>query len=50
MEQQNLPDSLQGKKYYEPSDQGFEKEIEGRLRKWHERGKGESQTKKEDKP
>ena len=50
VEQQNLPDSLQGKKYYEPSDQGFEKEIEGRLRKWHGRGKSEGQTKKEDKP
>ena len=49
VEQQNLPDSLQGKKYYEPSDQGFEKEIEGRLRKWHGRGKSEGQTKKEDK-
>jgi putative ATPase len=49
VEQQNLPDSLQGKKYYEPTDQGFEKEIEGRLRKWHGRGKNEGQTKKEDK-
>jgi putative ATPase len=49
VEQQNLPDSLQGKKYYEPSDQGFEKEIEGRLRKWHGREKNEGQTKKEDK-
>ena len=50
VEQQNLPDSLQGKRYYEPSDQGFEKEIEGRLKKWQGRGKDESQTKKEDKP
>jgi putative ATPase len=50
VEQQNLPDSLQGKKYYEPSDEGFEKEIEGRLRKWHGRGKSEGETKKEDKP
>jgi putative ATPase len=50
VEQQNLPDSLQGKKYYEPSDQGFEKEIEGRLKKWHGRGKSEGQTKKEDRP
>jgi putative ATPase len=49
VEQQNLPNSLQDKKYYEPSDQGFEKEIEGRLRKWHGRGKSEGQTKKEDK-
>jgi putative ATPase len=50
VEQHNLPDSLQGKKYYEPSDQGFEKEIEGRLKKWHGRGKNEGQTKKEDRP
>ncbi len=49
VEQQNLPDSLQGKKYYEPSDQGFEKEIEDRLKKWRGRGKGEGQIKKEDK-
>ena len=50
VEQQNLPDSLQGKKYYEPSEQGFEKEIDSRLKKWHGRGKSEGQTKKEDKP
>jgi putative ATPase len=50
VEQQNLPDSLQGKKYYEPSDQGFEKEIEGRLKKWRGRGKNEGLNKKEDKP
>ncbi|MEE8471939.1 MAG: replication-associated recombination protein A [Dehalococcoidia bacterium] len=34
VEQQNLPDSLKGRKYYTPSDQGFEKEIEARLQKW----------------
>jgi putative ATPase len=50
VEQQNLPNSLQGKKYYEPSEQGFEKEIDSRLKKWHGRAKGEGQTKKEDKP
>jgi putative ATPase len=50
VEQQNLPDSLQSKRYYEPSDQGFEKEIDSRLKKWHGRGKGESETKKEDEP
>jgi putative ATPase len=50
VEQQNLPDSLQGKSYYNPSDQGFEKEIDSRLKKWRGRGKGEGQTKKEDKP
>ncbi|MGB2853990.1 MAG: replication-associated recombination protein A [Dehalococcoidia bacterium] len=34
VEQQNLPDSLQGKRYYTPSDQGFEKEIARRLKAW----------------
>jgi len=31
VEQQNLPDSLQGKHYYTPSDQGYEKEVIARL-------------------
>jgi len=34
VEQQNLPDSLQGKRYYTPSDQGYEKKIIGRLKDW----------------
>jgi putative ATPase len=34
VEQQNLPASLQGKRYYAPGDQGYEKEITDRLRKW----------------
>ena len=33
-EQQNLPDSLQGKRYYTPSDQGYEKTIIDRLKAW----------------
>ncbi|MFH0769251.1 MAG: replication-associated recombination protein A [Chloroflexota bacterium] len=32
--QRNLPDSLQGKQYYSPSDQGYEKQIMARLRNW----------------
>jgi putative ATPase len=39
VEQQTLPDSLEGKRYYIPSDQGFEKEIEARLEKWWGRKK-----------
>ena len=40
VEQQNLPDSLQGKRYYTPSDQGYEKKIIGRLKAWwHDFGK-----------
>ncbi|MBI2850321.1 MAG: replication-associated recombination protein A [Chloroflexi bacterium] len=34
VEQQNLPDSLKDRVYYSPSEQGFEKEILSRLRKW----------------
>ncbi|MFH1640163.1 MAG: replication-associated recombination protein A [Chloroflexota bacterium] len=33
--QQNLPDSLKGRRFYTPSEQGFEKEIAQRLKKWH---------------
>jgi putative ATPase len=32
--QQNLPASLQGRRYYIPGDQGYEKEIADRLKKW----------------
>jgi putative ATPase len=34
VEQQNLPDSLKGKRYYAPSDQGYEKTIIDRLKAW----------------
>jgi len=32
--EQYLPDKLKGKRYYEPSDNGYEKVIAERLRKW----------------
>ncbi len=32
--QQNLPDALKGKQFYQPSDQGFEKMVQARLRLW----------------
>jgi putative ATPase len=48
--QQNLPDSLKGKRYYHPSDQGLEREIDSRLKRWHGYGKDNKQTEKEDKP
>ena len=32
--QQHLPDALQGKRYYTPSDQGYEKEVAQRLQGW----------------
>ena len=31
---QNLPDNLKGRKYYRPSEQGFEAEVGERLRLW----------------
>ncbi len=34
VEQQNLPDSLKNRVYYSPSEQGFEKTVLARLRKW----------------
>ncbi|MFC1899759.1 replication-associated recombination protein A [Chloroflexota bacterium] len=34
VEQQNLPDSLKGKRYYTPGDQGYEKQVAARLRAW----------------
>jgi len=34
VEQQNLPDSLQDRQFYTPSDQGFEQEVVNRLKSW----------------
>jgi putative ATPase len=34
VEQQNLPTSLLGKRYYVPAEQGYEKEVADRLKKW----------------
>ena len=34
VKQQNLPAALQGKHYYVPTEQGYEKEIANRLKKW----------------
>ncbi|MFC1935543.1 replication-associated recombination protein A [Chloroflexota bacterium] len=32
--QTNLPDNLKGRVYYEPSEQGYEREVADRLRRW----------------
>jgi len=40
VKQQNLPPSLQGKRYYVPTEQGYEKEIAARLKKWWGEEKG----------
>ena len=48
VKQQNLPDALKGKRYYSPSDQGFEKEVMRRLKEWRgrkEEGKKEGDSK-----
>jgi len=48
VEQQNLPDSLQGKQFYSPGDQGYEKQIISRLKQWwQERGKIEKRDEPE---
>ncbi len=39
VEQQNVPDSLQAKKYYTPSDQGYEKQVASRLKAWWQKKK-----------
>jgi putative ATPase len=36
VQQQNLPDSLQGKHFYTPGDQGFEKQVATRLKAWRQ--------------
>ncbi|MFC2024941.1 replication-associated recombination protein A [Chloroflexota bacterium] len=47
VEQQNLPDSLQGKQYYSPSDQGYEKQIIARFKKWWQRKIKTDETERE---
>ena len=37
VEQQNLPDSLQGKHFYTPSNQGYEKQVATRIKGWRQR-------------
>lgn len=39
VEQQHLPDALKDKRYYSPSDSGFEKTIKERLKGWEEKQK-----------
>ncbi|MBE0431000.1 MAG: replication-associated recombination protein A [Dehalococcoidia bacterium] len=38
--QQNLPPSLEGRRYYLPGEQGYEREIADRLKKWWGEEKG----------
>jgi len=49
VEQQHLPESLQGKHFYTPGDQGYEKQVKTRLMNWWSKKKspGESGKDKE---
>jgi putative ATPase len=31
---ENLPQRLQGRRYYEPSEQGYEREVAQRIQEW----------------
>ncbi len=48
VEQQNLPDSLQGKHFYTPSDQGYEKQVIARLKAWWQDREKPDKTEKKD--
>ncbi len=37
VKQEHMPEKLKGKKYYFPTENGFEKEIGERLKKWYEK-------------
>jgi putative ATPase len=34
VEQENLPEAIKGRRYYQPSDQGFERTVAARLKAW----------------
>ncbi|MBI2979234.1 MAG: replication-associated recombination protein A [Chloroflexi bacterium] len=48
VEQQNLPNALQGRVYYSPGEQGYEKQIVERLKNWWQGKKKAGET--EEKP
>ena len=43
VQQQNLPDSLRGKHFYTPSDQGYEKQIIAQLKAWWQKREREKE-------
>jgi putative ATPase len=47
VEQEHLPDSLRGKRFYFPGESGFEKEITARLRAWRLLKQRNAQNQKE---
>ena len=44
VEQEHLPDSLHGRRYYRPTDRGHEARVKQRLEEWAQRRSGEQQT------
>ena len=51
VKQQNLPDSLKERRFYHPSDQGYEKEVAQRLKTWWGRSrKGAAELKEGEQP
>ncbi|MBA7698128.1 hypothetical protein ES703_106803 [subsurface metagenome] len=47
VQQQNLPASLQGKRYYVPGDQGYEKQVAAQLKAWWKAKKKPDKTEEE---
>jgi len=45
VEQQNLPDTLQGRQFYTPSDQGHEKQVAAQLKAWRQQREKPDETK-----
>lgn len=45
--QQYLPDNLQGRRFYEPTEQGFEKTLKGRTDAWRARAAGGGRSKED---
>jgi putative ATPase len=39
VEQQNLPDALKGRRFYTPGEQGYEKQVDERLKNWWQNAK-----------
>jgi putative ATPase len=44
VEQEHMPEGLKGRKYYSPSDSGYEKTIRDRIKEWQERKKKGEKT------
>ena len=45
VEQQYLPDNLKNKRFYQPGDQGYEKQVMNRLSEWWSKRKEKAEDK-----